>query len=68
MAVRIMSRTVRGRLYFQVADVLFPTFAQAACAWSAAEANRLDAAEQADELFVQHTEALAQTRRRGGVA
>jgi hypothetical protein len=46
MAVPIIPRVERGRLYFQTADVLFPTFAQAAGAWSAAEAHRLDIAEQ----------------------
>jgi hypothetical protein len=42
MANRIIPRFIRGRLFFQVADVLFPTFARAASAWSAAVANRLD--------------------------
>jgi hypothetical protein len=46
MAVPIIPRVERGRLYFQTADVLFPTFAQAAGAWSAAEAHRLDIAER----------------------
>jgi len=45
MAVRIIPRIERGRLYFQTADVLFPSFAQAATAWSATEAHRLDIAE-----------------------
>ena len=45
MAVPIIPRVERGRLYFQTADVLFPTFAQAAGAWTAAEARRLDVAE-----------------------
>lgn len=45
MASPIIPRLVRGRLYFQTADVLFPTFKQAATAWSAAEAHRLDTAE-----------------------
>jgi hypothetical protein len=49
MAVPIIPRLVRGRLYFQTAEVLFPTFAQAATAWSAAEAHRLDVAELIDE-------------------
>ena len=47
MARRIIPRFVRGRLYFQIADVLFPTFAEAASAWSAAMANRLDTVEVA---------------------
>ena len=37
---------VLGRFYLQVADVLSPTSAQAASAWSAAEAHRLDDADQ----------------------
>lgn len=36
MARSIIPRLVRGVLLFQVADVLFPTFARAACAWVAA--------------------------------
>lgn len=36
MATPIIPRIVRGRLHFQIADVLFPTFAQAVCAWAAA--------------------------------
>lgn len=42
MPTVIIPRVIRGRLYFQVADVFFPTFAAAACAWSAADAHRLD--------------------------
>lgn len=45
MAVRIIPRVVRGRLFFEIRDVLFPTFAQAASAWSAAAAHRLDIVE-----------------------
>lgn len=45
MAVSIIPRLVRGCLYFQVFDVLFPSFAQAAAAWSAAMAHRLDIVE-----------------------
>src|SRR5687768_804891 len=45
MAVPIIPRVERGRLYFQTVDVLFPIFAQAAGAWIAAEAQRLDVAE-----------------------
>lgn len=37
----------RGRLFFRIADVLFPTFAQAAAAWSAAECHRLDILDRA---------------------
>ena len=42
MATRIVPRLVRGRLFFEICDVLFPTFAQAVCAWCAATAHRLD--------------------------
>lgn len=42
MAVPIIPRLLRGRLFFQVQDVLFPSFREAATAWSAAEAHRLD--------------------------
>lgn len=45
MATSIIPRLVRGRLYFQIADVLFPSFQQAASAWSAAESHRLDIVE-----------------------
>lgn len=45
MAVSIIPRVERGRLYFQTADVLFPSFAPAASAWRAAKARRLDVAE-----------------------
>jgi hypothetical protein len=45
MAVPIIPRVIRGRLYFETADVSFPTFAQAATASAAAEAHRLDIAE-----------------------
>ena len=41
MAVPIIPRIERGRLYFQTADLLVPTFTQAAGGWSAAEAHRL---------------------------
>ena len=60
MAVSIVPRVERGRLYFQTADVLFPTFEQAATAWAAAEAHRLAVAEPIDELIVQRTAALAE--------
>lgn len=62
MAVSIIPRVIRGRLYFQTADVLFPTFAQAKTAWAAAEAHRLDIAEPIDELIGQRTDALAELR------
>lgn len=41
----IIPRVIRGRLYFQICDVLFPTFRQAASAWFAADAHRLDIVE-----------------------
>lgn len=47
MAVHIIPQVIRGRLFYQVADVLFPTFAAAAAAWSAAECHRLDIVEVA---------------------
>jgi hypothetical protein len=65
MAKPIIPRIIRGRLFYQTADVLFPTFTQAACASSAAECHRLDIAEPLDELIFQRTEALADTRRAG---
>lgn len=42
MAVRIISRLVRGRPFFEVSPVLFPAFAAAASTLSATEAYRLD--------------------------
>lgn len=42
MAIQIIARVIRGRLYFQIGDVFFPTFAQAVSAWSAANCHRLD--------------------------
>jgi hypothetical protein len=45
MAVPIIPQVIRGLLFYQVADVLFPTFRQAASAWSAADAHRLDLIE-----------------------
>lgn len=42
MAIRIIPQIIPGRLFYQVADVLFASFRQAASAWSAAEAHRLD--------------------------
>lgn len=42
MATPIIPRIIRGRLYYQTADVLFATFAQVVPAWAAAEAHRLD--------------------------
>lgn len=65
MAVPIIPRLVRGRLYFQVAEVLFATFAQTATAWFAIEAHRLDIVEPIDELIGQRTDALAELCRAG---
>lgn len=42
MAGNIVPRLARGRLFFQFGPILFPSFAAAACAWSAAECHRLD--------------------------
>lgn len=42
MAMAIIPRINRGRLYFQLSDVLFSSFRAAACAWAAAEAHQLD--------------------------
>ena len=45
MAVSIIPRVERGRLYFQSADLSVPTFIQAAGGSRAAEAHRLNAVE-----------------------
>lgn len=42
MAVPIIPRLVRGRLYFEIGSVLSPAFAQYATTWSAAQAHGLD--------------------------
>lgn len=42
MAVRIIPRIVRGRVFYPLADVPFLISAQAAGAWSAVTARRLD--------------------------
>ena len=65
MATAIIPRIIRNRLFFQTADVLFPSFAQAATAWSAAEAHRLDIVEPIHTLIVQRTTALAEMRTAG---
>lgn len=46
----IQPRIVGGCLFYQTADVLFPTFVRAACAWTAAEAYRLDLLDTGDAL------------------
>lgn len=46
MAGSIIPRLIRGALLFQVADVLFPTFAQAVCAWAAAAEDRAEQRRQ----------------------
>ena len=56
---------VRGSLYWFVGEVGFSTIKAAICAWSAAEAHRLDIAEPIDTLIVQRTEALAEMRAAG---
>jgi hypothetical protein len=45
MAVRIIPRLARGRLFFEFGPILFPSFAAAVSAWSAAECCRLDIVE-----------------------
>ena len=65
MATPIIPRIVRGRLHFQTVDVLFGTFAEAATAWSAAEAHRLDIVDEVNALVVERTTALAEMRRAG---
>lgn len=42
MAMAIMSRLVRDRLYVRVADVLFPAFDSTGTVWSAAAGHRAD--------------------------
>lgn len=42
MGMPIIPWIYRGRLYFLVADVLFPSLRAAAHAWAAANAHRLD--------------------------
>jgi hypothetical protein len=44
MAMPIISWLVQDRLYFQTADVLLPTFVQAA-GWTAADAHHVDMAQ-----------------------
>jgi len=63
MAVPIIPRIYRGRLYSQV-----PIFAQAVAASSAAKAHRFQTAEPVDELIVRRPEVPAGMRRQGGVA
>jgi hypothetical protein len=41
MANRIVPVIVRGRLFFRVKDVLFPSLRAAMCAYTAAESQRL---------------------------
>jgi hypothetical protein len=48
MATPIVPRITRGCLWFEVGRVLFPTFAAAASAWSAAEAHRPDIIEEGE--------------------
>lgn len=65
MPAPIIPRIIRGRLYFQTADVLFATFAQAATAWSAAESHRLGIADELGQLTDKRTAALAEMRKAG---
>lgn len=45
MGTPIIPRIIRGRLFYQTSDALFPTFALAVTARSATDAHRLDLAE-----------------------
>lgn len=63
LSVPIRPAIVRGQPVFTVGAGSFTSFRLAACAWSAAEAHRLDIAEPIDRLIVQHTAALAEMRR-----
>lgn len=45
MAPHIVPRVVRGRLLFEFGPILFPSFAAAASAWSAAECQLVEIAE-----------------------
>lgn len=65
MAKPIIARMIRGRLHFEIADVLFPSFKEAATAGSAAESHRLGIADEIDQLIVDRTASLAQMRRAG---
>lgn len=65
MAKSIIPRIIRGRLFYQTADVLFPTLTQAATAWSAAESHRLGIADEINQLIVDRMVSLAEMRRAG---
>jgi hypothetical protein len=65
MAKPIVPQIIRGRLFYQTADVLFPTLAQAATAWSASESHRLGIADEVDQLIVDRLASLAEMRRAG---
>lgn len=59
---------IRGRLYHVVGDVAFDTFRLAVCAWSAAEAHRLDVidnkiAEPTVETFLRQAQLLLEEAR-----
>lgn len=65
MAKTIIPRMIRGRLHFQIADVLFLTFAQAATARAAAESHRLGIADEIDRLTIDQLASLSEMRRAG---
>lgn len=49
MAMPIMSRLVRGRLYCQTADPLYFTIAKAASAWTAADRRPVGIAQSLEQ-------------------
>jgi hypothetical protein len=49
MAVPIIPRLARGRLYFLIAEAIFLAFAQAVATWMAAEARQPGIAEPIGE-------------------
>jgi hypothetical protein len=58
-AIPLRPAIIRGQLYHVIANVAFIEFKQAACAWSAADA-------EFDALVFQRTATLADMRRQGG--
>ncbi len=68
MAAPIIPRVERGRLYFQFANALLPTFTAALAAWSAAKARRSHISEPIRELIAQSPEVPAAMCLQGGVA
>lgn len=54
-----------GELVHVVGGVAFADFRRAVCAWSAAEAHRIDIVDQVDALTVQRAVALVEMRDAG---